>query len=144
VGIAIWGFTGVDWEVLNQGTGPESIAAAGLADSENNLADSGSRDATPESAISRGQAVFEANGCNACHSIDGSKKIGPSLKGVWGMEQVHVDGSTAIMDVDYFNESVLEPQARIIEGYGSAMPSYQDLVTPEQLADLAAYVESLE
>jgi cytochrome c2 len=138
VGISIWGFTGLDMGVLNA----TDDAATSVSDSS--AVDWGSTSTPSGGAAARGKAVFEANGCMACHSIDGSKKIGPSLKGIWGTEQVHADGSTAVMDEDYFKESVLEPQARIVEGYGSAMPSYQDLVTPEELAELAAYVKSLQ
>ena len=29
-----------------------------------------------------GAELFEANGCYACHSLDGERKIGPSLRGI--------------------------------------------------------------
>lgn len=91
----------------------------------------------------RGREVFEANGCELCHSIDGSEKIGPSLAGIWNTEQPLVDGSFARVDTAYVHESVIAPQAKIVQGFDGAMPTYEGLVTTEDLDALADYIRSL-
>ena len=93
--------------------------------------------------VSRGRALFEENGCGACHSIDGARRLGPSLLGLWGQPRVMSDGSRVVMDEDYFEQSVLEPQALVVRGYAASMPSYRNVIAPEDLPALAAYVRSL-
>jgi cytochrome c oxidase subunit 2 len=53
------------------------------------------------------------------------------------------DGSTVTMDEVYLRESIVRPQAKIVAGYQPIMPTFQGLVTEEQLLQLIAYVRSL-
>lgn len=62
-----------------------------------------------------------SRGCLACHSLDGSRGIGPSWLGNWGMERRFLDGSSAVVDADYLRESMLDPAARVVEGYDNVM-----------------------
>lgn len=80
-----------------------------------------------------GEALYKAKACNACHSIDGTRLVGPSFKGLWGHE-VATNVGTVTVDDAYFRESVLQPMAKIVDGYPPAMP-------PQQLNDLE--IESL-
>jgi cytochrome c oxidase subunit 2 len=97
-----------------------------------------------EALVARGMEVFAENGCELCHSIDGSEDSAPSLLGIWNTERLMSDGSTVRATEDYFYESVLDPQARLVRGYDpEAMPSYEDLIEDDDLAALAAYVRSL-
>ena len=45
---------------------------------------------------SRGQRIYESSGCKACHSIDGSRLVGPTWKGLWGEAVELEDGSTLL------------------------------------------------
>ncbi len=75
-----------------------------------------------------GASLYKAKGCNACHSIDGTKIVGPTFKGIWG----RVEGTNAgdvTVDLAYLKESILNPMAKIVNGYPPAMP-------PQQLNDL--------
>ena len=45
--------------------------------------------------------------CNACHTIDGSLKLGPSLKNQFGKEILHTDGSVMIVDEMYIHQSIV-------------------------------------
>ena len=47
------------------------------------------------------------------------------------------------MDDAYIRESILNPQAKIVAGFQPIMPTFQGLVTEEQLLQLIAYVKSL-
>ena len=66
---------------------------------------------TPEG---RGQALVQANGCAACHSIDGSKGIGPTWFDVAGSQVPLADGSIVTADDAYLMESIHQPQAKIV------------------------------
>lgn len=127
-GIAIWGFTG-SWEYptvesLVAATG-EEIHAAGASSAA-------------------GAELFQANGCNACHSLDGERKIGPSLLGIYGATVELNDGSVALIDDEYLVESILQPQAKRVAGYDdAAMPSYEGLVSDDDASALARYIKEL-
>ncbi|MFT5584083.1 MAG: caa(3)-type oxidase subunit IV, partial [Cognaticolwellia sp.] len=75
-------------------------------------------DATPEEL---GQALYSGKGCIGCHSLDGSKMVGPSFKGLHGREEVMADGTKLTADDAYIKESILQPQAKIVEGYPPVM-----------------------
>jgi cytochrome c oxidase subunit 2 len=95
--------------------------------------------ATPEG---RGQALVAANGCAACHSINGAQGIGPTWFGLFGHEVHFTDGTTVIADEAYLAESIHEPQAKIVKGFETQlMPTYG--FTDEQIADIVAYIKTL-
>ena len=52
-------------------------------------------------------------------------------------------GATVTADESYVRESIVNPQAKIVEGFQPIMPTFQGLVTEEQLLQLIAYVRSL-
>jgi cytochrome c oxidase subunit 2 len=88
-------------------------------------------------------ALLEKYGCLGCHSVDGSKKIGPTLKGLYGSKVAVTRGGkpqVLLADEAYLRESILAPSAAVVEGFPPIMPASSDL--PE--ADLAAIVEYLE
>ncbi|MEN9796892.1 MAG: hypothetical protein RL653_588 [Pseudomonadota bacterium] len=63
-------------------------------------------------------------GCNACHSLDGNRLVGPSFKGWWG-SQVNTSSGTVTADAAYARESILRPIEKVTEGYPPAMPPYE-------------------
>src|SRR5690606_33223389 len=69
-----------------------------------------------------GRRVFERGGCESCHTTDGVTKTGPSFKGKYGSTETLVDGSTLVIDDNYIRESVLEPNAKIVQGFVPQMP----------------------
>lgn len=88
-----------------------------------------------------GAALYKAKGCNACHSIDGTKIVGPTFKGAWGTARPTSAGAVT-MDLAYVKESIQTPMAKIAEGYPPAMP-------PQTLNDLeiesvALFIETLK
>jgi cytochrome c oxidase subunit II len=94
---------------------------------------------TPEG---RGQALVAANGCTACHSINGAVGIGPTWFGLAGHEVRLSDGSVVIADDEYLARSIREPQAEIVAGFeNQLMPSYN--FTEEEIADIIAYIRTL-
>ena len=49
-----------------------------------------------------------------------------------------------VADEAYIRESIVQPQAKIVAGFLPIMPTFQGLVTEEQLLQLIAYVKSLQ
>jgi putative copper export protein/mono/diheme cytochrome c family protein len=98
----------------------------------------------PAGDAGRGRAIFANLQCYACHAVAGEgfpapTAAGPELTAVGGH---HPAG--------YLVESVLNPNAVIIEGPGyvgpdgrSTMPDYRDSLTVAELVDLVAYLRSL-
>jgi len=95
---------------------------------------------TPEG---RGKALVAANGCAACHSIDGTKGIGPTWSGLAGSKVELTGGTTVTADDAYITESIKSPQAKIVSGFES-----QKMIlfpfTDEQIADIVAYIKTIK
>jgi len=95
----------------------------------------------------RGKALVadSSNMCLTCHSLDGSKVVGPSFKGLWGRKEKLSDGSEVQVDAAYIKESVWKPAAKIVAGYGPAMPAmYEGKLTDENLNDIIEYLKTLQ
>jgi len=102
----------------------------------------------PQGNSQRGREVFIAMECYKCHTVQGERfpgaavevgDVGPDLT---GMGDLHPS--------EYFAESIINPNAVLTEGPGyvgedgrSKMPSYNEVLTIEQLIDLVAYLKSL-
>jgi hypothetical protein len=74
-------------------------------------------------ASADGQTVFLTAGCTGCHSLAGVANegfIGPNLTGLPDRAGERVEGLSA---EDYVRQSVLDPQAYIVDGYGEVMPT---------------------
>ena len=98
----------------------------------------------PGSPEHKGQDIFERMACNACHSIDGSLKLGPTVKSQYGKEILHTDGTVMIIDDDYIRQSLLYPLKHIAEGYTPIMPSYKPVLSAEDVENIIAYIKALK
>lgn len=99
----------------------------------------------PEGDAARGRAIFARLECYACHTVRDESFPPPSRPGpdLTGMGEHHPPG--------YLAESVMNPNAVIVEGPGytgpdgsSIMPDYRDTLTVADLDDLVAYLASLD
>lgn len=95
------------------------------------------------SPAAAGQQMFESLGCASCHGANAEGGRGPALLGLFGSNVVLSNGPTLKADEAYLRESILNPQAKIVTGFGPIMPSFQGQVNEEQLLQLVAYVKSL-
>jgi cytochrome c oxidase subunit 2 len=89
-----------------------------------------------------GAKLFQDLACSTCH-LDNGQGRGPTLKGVYGKPVQLQNGQTVTVNDAYIRESILNPQAKIVAGFQPAMPTFQGLVTEEQVLELIAYVKSL-
>jgi cytochrome c oxidase subunit 2 len=90
-----------------------------------------------------GEGIFRAQGCGTCHRADGSGQ-GPALAGVFGKPVTLASGETVIADEGYLRESIVSPQAKMVAGYQPVMPTFQGLLSEEDVMRLIAYVKSLK
>jgi cytochrome c oxidase subunit 2 len=92
----------------------------------------------------RGQTLYQESGCKACHSLDGSKGVGPTWKGLFGSSVKLADGTSVNADVAYLTESIKLPGAKTVNGFpANAMPSFTFL-TDGQVADLVEFIKTLK
>ena len=89
-----------------------------------------------------GERIFAELGCVTCHRTD-TQGRGPNLQGVFGKPVQLEDGRTLTADENYIRESILDPGAKVVKGFKPVMPTFQGLVSEEQLNALVAYVKSL-
>jgi cytochrome c oxidase subunit 2 len=89
-----------------------------------------------------GEKLFAELGCATCHRMD-TQGRGPNLLGVFGKPVLLEDGRTVVADENYIRESILDPGAKVVQGFKPVMPTFQGLVSEEQLNALVAYVKSL-
>ena len=86
--------------------------------------------------------LLEAKDCLTCHSIDGSEGIGPTLKGIYGRKTKLTNGSTIIADDVYLRESIVKPEATIVDGFDNNMPKPE--LTEEEVNAIVEYLENLK
>ena len=95
-----------------------------------------------DSPAAAGEKLFQDLVCISCHRDDAQAR-GPQLKGLFGHTVRLQGGATAVADEAYIRESIVNPQAKVVDGFLPIMPTFQGLVSEEQLLQLIAYVRSL-
>ena len=95
---------------------------------------------TPEEV---GELLYNRHGCKACHSIDGTKIVGPSLKDVYGNTFPTKEGIMVTVDDAYIKESILNPNASIIEGYEPVMTPYEGILGDQEIEAITAWLKSI-
>jgi cytochrome c oxidase subunit 2 len=96
---------------------------------------------------SRGVQLFQEKGCRACHSVDGTPLVGPTVKGLFGKTvTVSTDGRErkVVADETYLKKSLLEPNADVVKGFPPIMPSQKGLITDEELEGIITYIKELK
>jgi cytochrome c oxidase subunit II len=94
------------------------------------------------SPATEGRKLFEKLACVTCHTNTAGAR-GPSLIGLYGSTARLRGGETVVADENYIRESVVTPQAKIVEGFEPIMPSFQGQVSEPQILQLIAFIKSL-
>jgi len=89
-----------------------------------------------------GEKIFAELGCSTCHRMDGQGR-GPNLQGVFGKPVQLEDGRTVSADENYLRECILDPGSKRVKGFQPIMPTFQGLVSEEQVNALVAYIKSI-
>jgi len=95
-----------------------------------------------------GKRIMQNIGCFACHTIDGTKLVGPTFKGIWGEEQTVVTGKETrkvIVDEEYIKRSIYDPNADVVEGYMKGlMVSYQGQLSEDDIVSIIEYLKTVK
>ncbi len=118
-----------------------SVITHSQGDFEAWLASAGVDEDTPLPEL--GAQLYQQQACFACHSLDGTAVIGPSFAGLYGKTETLDDGSTALVDDDYLRESIVDPGAKVVEGYQNVMQPYAGL-SDRELSALIAFIREQE
>jgi cytochrome c oxidase subunit 2 len=86
--------------------------------------------------------LLEAKDCLTCHSVDGSEGIGPTFKGMFGRQTKLTNGSTITADEAYLRESIVNPSAKVVNGFDDVMPKPE--LTDEEVNTVLKYLETLK
>lgn len=95
-----------------------------------------------------GKRIMQNIGCFACHTIDGTKLVGPSFKGIWGAEHTVVTGKETrkiIVDEEYIKKSIYDPNADVVEGYMKGlMVTYEGQLSDEDIGSIIEYLKTVK
>lgn len=103
-----------------------------------------SEGAREESPAEKGRRLLQNKGCLGCHTIDGTKKIGPTLKGLFGSKVTVITGGKerkVTADERYLRKMILAPGVDVVKGYPPIMPTIP--LTGEELSTIIAYLKGL-
>lgn len=89
-----------------------------------------------------GASLYQNQGCHVCHSIDGSKGLGPTFKGLYGSRRTFSNHPDTRATETYLRNSIRHPGKRVVKSYPANMPSY-DHLSKKQVNRLIQFIKSL-
>jgi cytochrome c oxidase subunit II len=110
----------------------------------------GTSGGTTQGLIAQGDQLSQQLGCRGCHSIDGTRAIGPTWKGLFMSQVTLTDGSTVTADDAYLKESITQPDAKIVQSYKAGVMSAAiqgvmgQISQDDNLNALVEYIKSLK
>lgn len=90
-----------------------------------------------------GELLYGTKGCRACHSLDGSKLVGPSFKDVYGFEFDTREGVRITVDDAYVKQSILTPNVSVIAGFEPVMTPFEGKITDKEIEAITAWLKTL-
>jgi len=99
----------------------------------------GAMEALPPAEL--GENVFNKV-CVACHGLAGTKVVGPPLNGLFGRSEIMADGTTLTVDENYVRESITDPGAKVVKGFGPTMPSFQGTLSDKKIDAVIAFLKT--
>lgn len=104
--------------------------------------------ANKPTALNPGLDILQKNGCVTCHSLDGTKIVGPTFKALYDSTiDVITDGTTHKIKTgdQYLKSSITDPDKDIVVGYNKGlMKSYKAILKEEDLNKIIAYLKTLK
>lgn len=94
--------------------------------------------------VEAGKLLYARKGCAQCHSVDGKAGTGPSFKGIYGERVLLIGGESLVVDENYLRESIVDPQAKIVQGYQPVMQTYRGILSDDEITNIIEYIKSLK
>ncbi len=116
----------------------------GLARSQDASAAPGEEVRAASSLVEEGQRAAARSGCLKCHTLDGTRHIGPTWLDLYGRTEKLADGRDVVADEGYLTRSMMDPGADVVVGFQNVMPTYQGKLTPPEAAAIVEYLKSLK
>jgi cytochrome c oxidase subunit 2 len=94
-----------------------------------------------------GLAILKKNACLGCHSLDGTKLVGPTFKGIFGKKETVIEnGAETEITADslYIISSILEPDKQVVKGFNKGlMRTYKGVIPDDEIMKAYQYLKSL-
>lgn len=98
--------------------------------------------------VDEGLTIMNQNACTGCHSLDGTKLVGPTFKGSFGKSETVIIGGTAtriVVDSAYLYQSIVDPDYAVVEGYNRGMmKSYRGVIAEENIHKIIRFLQTQE
>lgn len=89
----------------------------------------------------QGRELTRSRGCSGCHGGSGEGGVGPAFVGLYGSTVEFEEGPPVTADAAYLFESIRDPRARQVAGYGLRMPI--NSLTDDEIDLIIQYIEEL-
>jgi mono/diheme cytochrome c family protein len=130
--------------LTNSRATPGPAAAASAAVGAAGAPSSAAAAAASADPAAQGEQLATSFGCVACHSPTSQRIVGPGWGGLYDSKVKLSDGSTVEANDAYLDESIRDPNAKIVAGFpANVMPNYGKLLTEAQRTTIIAYIRSL-
>lgn len=97
----------------------------------------------PETVDSKGLELLQNNACTSCHSLDGSKLVGPTFKDLYNTDRVVImngEEKTVKADSSYIHRAIIEPDYEVVKGYAPGlMRAYKSVIKEEEIHTIVEY-----
>lgn len=98
---------------------------------------------SPETIESKGLQLLQNNACTSCHSLDGSKLVGPSFKDLYNADRVVIikgEEKTVKADSAYIHRAIIDPDYEVVKGYAPGlMRAYKSVIKEEEIHTMVEY-----
>jgi len=91
-----------------------------------------------------GAKLYKDKACLACHTLDGSKSVGPSFKSLYGTTHQTVDGRQVTVDDQRIRQKLLDPRKDITMGYAPVMPIFKGQLSEADIIGIIEFIKTLK
>ena len=95
------------------------------------------------SLMEQGRRLAGEYGCFKCHTVDGTRHIGPTWLDLYRKRELLTTGKTVLADEAYLTRSMMDPGVEIVAGYQNVMPTYQGRIPAPEVAAIVEFIKSL-
>lgn len=109
------------------------------------VAAAAAQNAVDADLVKRGAKLARRSGCASCHSLDGSRRPGPTWKGLYGRKRPLTNGQEVVADEAYLRRAILTPDAEIAQGFPKRMmpKNFAQKLSEEKIRALIELIKSV-